>query len=153
MALVGIARVLRWHLLLTVVVVAVVLSVLAMHELSFGHTVAQPRSASQALSPHDHHRSTGVVQAEGLVSERPVSEEPSSVGPGTPGGCAGCQEHHLLMLGCLIALILLVTGWLLRSPPAAGHQAWIAPVWRPAPLPHRRRPVTRAWVELSVSRT
>jgi hypothetical protein len=143
MALVGFARVLRWHLLLTVAVVAVVLSLLAMHELSFGHTVAQPRSASPALSPHDHHRPTGIVQAEG----------PVSVEPGTHDGCAGCQEHHLLMLGCLIALILLVTGWLLRGPPAAGHQAWIAPAWRPEPLPYRHRPVARTWVELSVSRT
>lgn len=93
MALATIAPVLRRHLLLAVSVV-VVLSVLAMHELSLGHTAAQPGPASRvpaarrSAGPHP----TGVpprvptspsAPASGAHLDR-VVRQPNLIGYGCP---------------------------------------------------------------------
>ena len=144
MALASIAPALRRHLVLAVSVVVVALSVLAMHELSLEHTLARPGPVSQVAAHHDHDH----IEAAGS------HVEVASVGPGTSDACPGCGDHHVMTATCLIALILLVTGWLLRGPPLAVRQVRISRVSRhELPPALRRRPPARSWIELSVSRT
>lgn len=143
----------RQQLLLWVGVVAVSLSLLAMHQLSLDHTAAGPLpvveasdsiSQSWAVSDRGHgvqHLLPGVDHpAEAAASSTPHD------------ACPGCSQHAMV-LTCLVALVLLVTGWLLRGPPTS----------HPVPATHRRdrvgvavtrwTPPPRTWIELSVCRT
>jgi hypothetical protein len=144
---------LRQQLLLWVGVVAVALSLLAMHQLSLNHTAASPLAVADAAGPGrsvaDGHEHAGQHLAPG--AEHPA--EPVVEGTVSHDGCPGCAQHQAMMVTCLVALILLATGWLLRGP-SAGR------IVRVAPLVHRLilavprwRPPPRTWIELSVSRT
>ena len=154
---------LQRQLLLWAGVVTVALSLLAMHQLSGGHTAADPMpptatqpdrlgghtTAYVASSDHahsaDHARSQLRAGATTLKSESsaPIDD-----------GCPGCAEHQAMALTCLIALTLLAVGWLLAGPvrwpglvPRPRAQTLSQDRWR------RRHPPALRLVELSVSRT
>ena len=146
--------VLRQQLLLWVGVVAVALSLLAMHQLSLNHTAASPRPVLESSGS-----TSGSVAGDHAHDDQqllPGADHPADlavVGTTSEDACPGCAQHHMMVLTCLAALILLATGWLLRGPPA-GHRIRVTPLvhcvsttvtrWRPPPL---------TWIELSVSRT
>lgn len=147
--------VLRQQLLLWVGVVAVALSLLAMHQLSLNHTAASPLPVLESSGS-----TTGSVAGDHAHDGQhllPGADHPATAavdGEISDHGCPGCAQHHMMVLTCLAALILLVTGWLLRRPPAA-HRIRVTPLvrcplatavlqWKPPPL---------TWIELSVSRT
>jgi hypothetical protein len=146
---------LRQKLLLWVGVVAVTLSLLAMHQLSLNHTAASPRSVLESSGS-----TTGSIAGDHAHDGQhllPGADHPAELavaGTTSEDACRGCAQHHMMVLTCLAALILLVTGWLLRRPPAA-HRIRVTPLvrcplatavlqWKPPPL---------SWIELSVSRT
>ena len=147
----------RQQLLLLAVVVALTLSLLAMHQLSVNHTAAQPTTQTAAAivgSPERHDHQVDQLQHSGDLpghAAQPVPGQQQTTGVGD--GCAGCPEHHVMALTCLAALILLALGWALRPPTA----------WRGVLLPRlptAPRPLSPRWgreplslLELSVSRT
>lgn len=157
---------LRLQVLLWVGVVAVSLSLLAMHQLSLNHTAASPLPAVESVGVvegsgssrsivddrHGHAGQHGHV-GQHLLSGADHPAEAAGVGTGSHDACPGCAQHHVMVLTCLVALVLLATGWLLRGPPVGRtigvaqllHRLHVAvPRWRPPPL---------TWIELSVSRT
>lgn len=147
----------RQRLWLLLGVVAVALSLLAMHQLSSNHTAADPAATVDATTAHlssaffhvdGHQPGTGGSDHAHLTAStgdvHPASEA---------GGCPGCADHSAMALTCLAALVLLVAGWVLTCPVA----------WRglrlrrllPLVLTERRSwlPWPRSLAELSVSRT
>lgn len=147
-------RVAAHRLLLLAGVVAVVMSLLTMHQLSLNHTAADPTYTGvhvSALSSRslDGHDPAAIDEDHTHLVSLVVDGHP---GPDS-GACLGCSGHQAMALTCLAALILLAVGWVLRRPAE----------WRgvriPCVVPLRLRP-NRAWlrrpftpVELSVSRT
>jgi Family of unknown function (DUF6153) len=142
----------RQQLLLWAAVLAVALSLLAMHQLSINHTAADPAAGSSALTlghadQDKHHAAVTGDHAHAVapgLDQRPAPAH---------DGCPGCAEHQAMALTCLAALVLLAVGWALRVP-ALGRGV-LLPRVRPRPLPPgrrwRRTPFTL--MELSISRT
>lgn len=142
----------RQQLLLWAGIVVVALSLLALHQLSLNHTVADPRAShtSVAAASHlDHHELGGSEVGDHAHLVATVDQHPSS----TDEGCPGCAGHHVMALTCLAALILVAVGWALSGPiewrglrlrPLLQWQVSGPPPWRPPMV---------SLVELSISRT
>lgn len=154
-------------LLLWAGAVALILSLLAMHQLSSNHTAAdpgRPLSGAAALPDLDHPTtSDGHRHQAGADNDRSAAEDHHAAVAATtsgwqpasePGGCAGCPDHHVMALTCLAALVLLAWGWVLSRPAR----------WRGVLLPRLLRTNVAApaltWsrpalslAELSISRT
>ena len=140
------------RLLLLAGVVAVVLSLLTMHQLSLNHHAADPTATGTHVattsSRHLDHHDPAAIDDDHTHLPFAVDGHPSY----DNGACPACSGHAMA-LTCLAALILLAVGWVLRRPTE----------WRGVRLPHvvqlLLRP-SRGWmrppltlVELSVSRT
>ena len=147
----------RQRLWLLLGVVAMALSVLAMHQLSSNHTAAghlarpSPTDATRLMSAvhaKSHElEAVGGDHAQLTPSDRvghPVSEV---------GGCHCCAGHSVMGLTCLAGLILLMSGWML-TPPGAGPGLWVRRLLR-VTLVKRRSwlPGPRSLALLSVCRT
>lgn len=129
------------------VVLAVLLGVLAMHQLSHpaptGHLMGTAATAMerQQLDP---------VAAVGMAQLEASSASPQH--DGGAGGCLSCGDHPVVMALCVLALALLVLGWRLPRP-------WSRLVPPPGRRPRPSRPAkvrrlpALTLVELSVSRT
>lgn len=151
----------RQRLWLLLGVLAVALSLLAMHQLSSNHTAADPPAAQVSvatdaahltLNPRVHadtHAAGNGGTDHPHLTVTSGDEHPASEG----GGCPGCADHSAMALTCLAALVLLLAGWLLTRP-RPGRGLWLR---RQVPLLTVDR---RSWVlrprslaELAVSRT
>jgi hypothetical protein len=158
----SVAEGLRRHLWLLLAVVAIALSLLAMHQLSSNHTVAGTNAATDhaaaesvadagsgahhlaaghphthQLDGHTHGQQLGVAAADQRMHD---------------GDCPGCAGHQAMALTCLAALILLVVGWVL-SRPAAWRGVRLRRLTLPPPAALSWTPGSLSLVELSVSRT
>lgn len=143
---------LRQQLLLGAAVLAVALSLLAMHQLSINHTAADPAAGSSIVTlghaDKDHHHA-GVTGAHAHMTAPPIGQHPAPA----HDGCPGCAQHQAMALTCLAALVLLTVGWALLVPAR----------WRGVLLRRLRQhslSASRRWrcppftlVELSISRT
>ena len=147
----------RQRLWLLLGVVAMALSLLAMHHLSSNHTAAGP-PAGPSPAASAHQMFAGDVdphELDTVVSDH--THLTAATGEGHPlseiGGCSGCADHSALGLTCLAALVLLMSGFMLIRPPA-GRGLWLRPLpplmfvesrsWLPRP---------RTLAELAISRT
>lgn len=112
----------RWlrHLLLAVSLVAVVLSIVGMHQLSVGHDVATGPTASSTHAEYVHGAESGETLPT-LMAEHPADHLTPGMPTGGPGGaCPDCADHQMALGSCLLALTLLVLSWLL-APPRPSH--------------------------------
>ena len=117
-------RLLR-HLLFALSLVVVVLSIVGMHQLSLGHDVAvgpapvahapvaQAGTAARVLS--------GGEMGPVAMAALPSGHDAMGMTNGDMGGvCPDCDHHQMALGSCLLALTLLVLGWLL-APPRPTH--------------------------------
>lgn len=108
----------RWlpRLLLAAGLVVVVLSVVGMHQLSFGHDAVTGPSTSSTHAESMHGAVPGETQAAataGSLASHLVTGTPL----GEPvDGCPDCSDHLMAFGSCLLALTLLVLSWLLTPP-------------------------------------
>ena len=153
-------RLLR-HLLFAMSMVVVVLSIIGMHQLSLGHDVA--------LGPDPSAGSASVARAESadrdLSSSQVLPVEVAALPSGhdakgmTDGGmdgaCPDCDHHQMALGSCLLALTLLVLGWLLAPPRPTFVSPFLLPrlVLRVALSATSRRVPPLSLAELSVLRT
>lgn len=118
----------RWvrRLLLATTLVVVVLGIVGMHQMAFGHDMAVGPTAISTQGGHagDHagHQaaemgSMTAGHAGGHAGPSTFSSTSSSgTGTGTGDGCPGCPDHQMALGSCLLALTLLVLRWLLAPP-------------------------------------
>lgn len=148
----------RHRLWLLLGVLAVALSLLAMHQLSSNHTAAGPSETHSPVATDTMHL-TEVSSAHG--STHAADDHPRlSVAPGgsQPAsgdrGCPGCADHSAMAMTCLAALVLLIGGFMLTRP-RLGRGLWLRPVLTLLVTVDRRpwAPRPRSLAELAVSRT
>lgn len=146
-------------LLLWTGVVAVALSLLAMHQMSVNHTAAGPQpfavssiSADRhAVGPAHNHSESATINHTPAGTVRVAAVDRSLTA--LDDACPGCAEHAMA-LTCLVALTLLAVSWLLRGPVqwpgllARRPRRALLQAWR-----WRWRPPSLNLVELSISRT
>ena len=107
-------RLLR-HLLFALSLVVVVLSIVGMHQLSFGREAGTDAVASAArakpldLTTFSEMLAVTPEHAGGHVDARVPP-------PGTGDACPDCRDHQMTWGSCLLALTLLVLQWLLGPP-------------------------------------
>lgn len=127
----------RSRLLLWLTVLAVGLSLLAMHQLSGNHTAANSRISHQSVTVQAgnlrHHAAGHAVEA-GTDHAHLVPMADEGGPTSGDGGCPDCAGHSAMALTCLAALSLLATG-LLLPPPRTGRgiSATAAAAGRPQP--------------------
>jgi hypothetical protein len=112
---------LQRQLLLWAGVLAVALSLLAMHQMSANHTAADPRPPASVHLHADSGPAGGHVDTaarSGAADHTHLQIAGSTDHHPAPAGdtCPGCREHQAMALTCLVALTLLAVGWLLRRP-------------------------------------
>jgi hypothetical protein len=102
------------HLLLTLSLVVVTLSVLGMHQLSVGHDLATgPVGRHADAEATSHGGSAGVTMPLALDAS---AGQPSIDGRGAGAACPDCGDHQMTVESCLLALTLLVLSWMLGAP-------------------------------------
>lgn len=145
----------RQRLWLLLGVLAVALSLLAMHQLSSNHTAAGPSETHSPVATDTMHL-TEVSSSHG--STHAADTHPHlSVAPGdsqSAPGCPGCADHSAMAMTCLAALVLLIGGFMLTRP-RLGRGLWLRPVLTLLVMVDRRpwAPRPRSLAELAVSRT
>lgn len=101
--------------LLLALSLVVVVSIVGMHQLSFGHEAGTDAVASAArakpldLTTFSEMLAVTPEHAGGYVDARVPP-------PGTVDACPDCRDHHMIWGSCLLALTLLVLQWLLGPP-------------------------------------
>lgn len=138
---------LRRRLLLWCSVLAVVMGLLTMHQLSVNHTAAQAINRAHGTSAETAHEHAGMSQA--AIVEKSASAN-------IDGACADCgDQHHSMALTCLMILSLVAISLLARF--VRTHvtiRVSRAQTYRSLPLRSTQyRPRARSLIELSVSRT
>lgn len=119
------------RLLLTLAMGVVALSVVGMHQLSFGHALATPtagdhqrtaaaqfgsaRSTHRAVSNADEAHQKGMAGV-AAGSQVGLSFPTPNTSTGYDEGCPGCSHHSMTFSSCLLALTLLVSAWGLAPP-------------------------------------
>lgn len=112
------------HLLLGLSVVVVMLGIVGMHQLSVGHDVATGQVSSHKHAETAGHAQTAPHAHDGdhlaTMAHLDQQAEPApgaSAGAGLAGeDCLTCGDHEMALGSCLLALTLLVLGWLLLPP-------------------------------------
>lgn len=133
-------------------VVAVALSLLAMHQLSSNHTAADPTASTMVvMSPTVSHHAGHQVGAGGHA-HLPAASADAHPASGDDV-CPSCAEHSVMALTCLAALILLAVGWVLNRPAAWRGVRLPRLQLRAATPPSTWLPWPRSLTELSISRT
>ena len=125
----------RWlrRLLLAATLVVVVLGIVGMHQMAFGHDMAVGPTAASAQGEHAGHQaaemgSMAAGHAGGHAGPSTFSSTSSSgTGTGTGDGCPGCPDHQMALGSCLLALTLLVLRWLLALPRPARVLPFLLP--------------------------
>ena len=110
---------LQRQLLLWAGVLAVALSLLAMHQMSGNHIAADPMPPAGVHLDADTGPAGGHVDTvQSGTADHTHLQIAGSVHDPAPAGdaCPGCGAHQAMALTCLVALILLAAGWLLRGP-------------------------------------
>ena len=111
---------LQRQLLLWAGVLAVALSLLAMHQMSWNHTAADPMPPAGVHLDADTGPAGGHVDTvqSGTADHAHLQIAGSTDHHSAPAGdaCPGCAAHQAMALTCLVALTLLAVGWLLRGP-------------------------------------
>jgi hypothetical protein len=145
--------VVRQQLLLWAAIVVMALSLLALHQLSLNHTVADPSASSgsavAAAARLDHHQLGGGALGDHVQLTPASDQHPRSA----DDGCPGCVGHHVMALTCLAALILVAIGRALTGPIEWRGVRLRPPLRWTLPEPPRWRPPVLSLVELSISRT
>jgi hypothetical protein len=146
------------RLLLGVGVIVVALGVLGMHQLSRGHTLVTPTAPSAGAQPRASASMDGSDTPESQLRAAFDVQAPS-VGHDDEGGhkqqpcLAGCQDHPLMLMACVLALTLLVLAWRL-APPTLRDLPWFRARHLQVRIPLAgRRPPALTLTELSVRRT
>lgn len=144
----------RARLELLLGVVAVALSLLAMHQLSSNHTAADPTAgATVVLSPPVSHHGGHEVGAGGAGHAHLAAASADAHPASGDDACPSCAEHGVMALTCLAALILLAVGSVLNRPAAWRGVRLPRPLLRAVTLPETWLPWPRSLTELSISRT
>jgi hypothetical protein len=145
-------------MLLWASVLAVALSLLAMHQMSGNHIAADPMPPTGVHLHADSGPAAGHVDPAGRsrTADHTHLQIAGSVHDPAPADddCPGCGEHQAMVLTCLVALILLAVGWLLRRPgrwPGLLARHLVRTVLTDRINRWSRPPITL--MELSVSRT
>lgn len=146
----------RQQLVLWTGIVAVALSLLALHQLSLNHTVADPSASPVSVNAAVNRHAD--VDPDGLGAG--MAADPTHRGavvdqtPGSgPDGCPGCVDHHTAALTCLAVLIVVAIGWALAGPVEWRGLRLRVLLPRLLPEPPQRRPLPLSLVELSIRRT
>ena len=147
---------LRQQVWLLLAVVAIALSLLAMHQLSSNHTVVSIPSSTEDIAqsaavagPDAHHRADAATAGHGQQISGTGHDDPSN-----GGDCPGCVGHEAMALTCLAILILVIAGWVLSRPAAwRGVRLRRRQLSPPAVAPPFWIPRSLSLLELSVSRT
>ena len=149
---------LQRQLLLWAGVLAVALSLLAMHQMSGTHIAADPKPPTGVHLDAHSGPAVGHVHtaARSGAADHTHLQIAGSVHDPAPAddGCPGCGEHQAMAMTCLVALILLAVGWLLRGPvrwPGLLARQLTRTVLTDRSTRWSRPPMTL--MELSVSRT
>ncbi|GAA3550680.1 hypothetical protein GCM10022197_01940 [Microlunatus spumicola] len=145
----------RRRLLLSLTLVVLVLSVVGMHQLAFGHEMATGPTASVAYAGPVDHAASGEMSAGGHAGH--VGDHLGSESPGPAAGdpCPDCGDHQMALGSCLLALTLLVLGWLLAPPRPTQVLPFLLPLQAPSlavPVVGRLVPPL-SLAELSLCRT
>lgn len=154
---------LRQRLLLWAGLILVALSLLAMHQMSVpdlagseNRPEAAPIGSQRADSMFHRSPASSMPAASGLLAPVTGGHDHAAAGPAQPSGnaCHGCVNHGGMAVSCLVALALLVVGWLHARP---GRLLRLRIRQRPPRVPVAT--VLRRWqrpswslVELSVNR-
>ena len=135
-------------------ILAVALSLLAMHQLSSNHTAANPTaSASVVMDPPVSHHGSHEVGAGGAGHAHLAAASADAHPASGDNVCPSCAEHSVMALTCLAALMLLTVGWVLIRPAAwRGLRVPQLLLWAVTP-PATWLPWPRSPMELSISRT
>jgi hypothetical protein len=104
--------------------VVVMLGIVGMHQLSVGHDLATGQASS-----HEHAETVGHAQnaplaqdGEHLAAMAHLDHQAEPAPGANPGAglagenCLTCGDHEMALESCLLALTLLVLGWLLLPP-------------------------------------
>ncbi|WP_204910604.1 DUF6153 family protein [Microlunatus spumicola] len=118
----------RWvrRLLLAATLVVVVLGIVGMHQMAFGHDMALSPATSSAQGDHAGHSGTGEMLPMAAAHAGAHADAGRS-GTGTGGGCPDCADHQMALGSCLLALTLLVLRWLLAPPRPARVLPFLLP--------------------------
>jgi len=120
----------RWprRALLVLSLVLVVLSVVGMHQLSVGHTIATTSSElSRPAGSGEHGDRHGQSPAGAVAGPADATAaSPALDAPVPANSCPDC-DHTSAFGSCLLALTLLVLGWLLRPPPQRSCPPFLLP--------------------------
>lgn len=145
----------------------VALTVVGMHQLSFGHLFvtgagsvgdahAHSTTSHSALAALADGHSAAMTSAASMpISGRgEVGAGAAGMGSSVAGGCAGCGDHVMGPGTCLLALTLLVLFWFLQLPRPRSLPPFRRRSGSSVALP-RQRPRIRAlsFLELSILRT
>lgn len=113
------------HLLLGLGVAVVMLGIVGMHQLSVGHNIATGQAGlhryaetvdQAGTAPHGHDAGPPAAMAHLGFHFEPSARAAAGTGAGVDEGCLTCDDHDLAAGSCLLALTLLVLGWLLLPP-------------------------------------
>ena len=106
------------RLLLAATLVVVVLGIVGMHQMAFGHDLAVgPTAASAAHGEHVEH--TGPSEIGPMAAGHAGGHADAGLpGTGASEVCPDCADHQMAFGSCLLALTLLVLSWLLAPPRA-----------------------------------
>lgn len=133
-------------------VVAVALSLLAMHQLSSNHTAAGPTADAVLSLPVSHHAGHQ-VDAAGTHHAHLAAASADAHPASGDDVCPSCAEPSVMALTCLAALILLAVGWVLNRPAAWRGVRLPRLLLRAVAPPETWLPWPRSLTELSISRT
>ena len=140
-------------MLLIIIVAAIALGVVAMHQLSSHHTFTLPQQGSSAAHQAAAYHAMDTTRHDHSASQSEA--RPDVPGQNAAAGIA-CDEcgQHALMVSCLLALTLLVVGWLLQTPPwRVRPPHWIPRYPQRVRTPILNQPRCLSLLELSISRT
>ena len=148
----------RSRLILWLAMLALGLSLLAMHQLSSNHTAADPASGDRVGTVTADDWSQHAAGHTGDAGPDRAHTLPALGGTdlvsGEHDGCPGCAGHTTMALTCLAALVLLTAGLLLPRPRTGRGILRPRPNQPAVPRPRERfRPRPLSPVEMSISRT
>jgi hypothetical protein len=129
---------LRQRLQLLLGILAVALSLRAMHQLSADGTVSQLRHDQMGTASSDHAH---------LVTSSWAGH------PSQATDCPGCPDHRAMALTCLAALVMMALSWVLAQPSERRVARLRRSLLQPRLPAVRWHPLPLSLVELSVSRT
>jgi hypothetical protein len=142
---------LRQRLQLLLGILAVALSLRAMHQLSADHTAADPHVSAHAAGTVSQLRHDQMGTASSDHAHLVTSSWAGH--PSQATDCPGCPDHRAMALTCLAALVMMALSWVLAQPSERRVARLRRSLLQPRLPAVRWHPLPLSLVELSVSRT